>query len=213
MLVLPRSVKFTGWSFSPNRPLPDRTLETVGLISLDLVVTYRYNGSAVAMAATVWLSRRGPVRPIPTRSNPHCALTSYPKFAWKPRPSSLMPYWPTSSQLEDLFKLNNEPLDLAQLEGTLSKTSSEQPRSDSTTMVCGEAVETSTLTCCSGCPTRMSKVLHGPSLPSLHFREIERQVKKEALTNARLGVSLLAQENPRLPRLAQTKWRLRKDIK
>lgn len=32
----------------------------------------------------------------------------------------------------------------------------------------GEAVDTSTLTSCSGVPTRRKKVLHGPSFPSLN---------------------------------------------
>lgn len=79
---------------------------------------------------------------------------------------------PSSSQLEDLFESKRSPLEDAQFDGALAKTESEQPYSDSTTIDSGDAVDTKTLTYCSGVPTRRKKLLHGPSLPSLYIRSV-----------------------------------------
>lgn len=63
--------------------------------------------------------------------------------------------------------MNKTPLEIAQFVGTFSNTDVEQPYSDSTTIDSGDAVDIKTLTSCSGVPTRMKKLLQGPSLPSL----------------------------------------------
>lgn len=76
------------------------------------------------------------------------------------------------------------PLETAQSGGTSWKTSLEQPYSDSGTIVSGDAVDTKTLTSCSGVPTLMLKVLHGPSFPSLRDRRwlvSKRQLKQDAI--------------------------------
>jgi hypothetical protein len=70
--------------------------------------------------------------------------------------------------VEDWLGLNKLPLETAQFGGTVANTGVEQAYSDKGTNGSGEAVETSTLIYCSGVPTRRSKVLHGPSLPSLY---------------------------------------------
>ena len=76
--------------------------------------------------------------------------------------------------VEDSFASNRLPRETAQSFGTSSKTDVEQPTSENTTIDCGEAVDTRTLTSCSGVPTRRKKVLHGPSLPSLRCRVSRR---------------------------------------
>lgn len=55
----------------------------------------------------------------------------------------------------------------------MANTDVEQAYSDKATIDSGEAVETRTLMYCSGVPTRISKVLHGPSLPSLDARSAD----------------------------------------
>jgi len=115
----------------------------------------------------VWFSRAGPLSPMPTCSSPNWALASYPRLASRPTPFWLMPYVPTSFQLEDLFRSNKLPRETAQSGGTVAKTDGEQPNSDTGTRDSGEAVDTSTRMYCSGVPTLRSNVLHGPSLPSL----------------------------------------------
>ena len=104
---------------------------------------------------------------MPRCSRPNWTLWLYPRFASSPTPSELMPYSPTSTQLEDLLTLNKLPLDTAQSGGTEPNTAIVHASSAKGTSVSGEAVETSTLRYCSGSPTRTSKVLHGPSFPSL----------------------------------------------
>lgn len=127
----------------------------------------------------VWLSRLGPVRPIARLSNPYSALWLYPRFASRPTPFWLIPYVPRSCQVDDVFESNKLPLETAQLEGTVVNTEVEQAYSDKGTSETGEAVETSTLTSCSDEPTRRSKVLHGPSFPSLHTGSEDRTLPAE----------------------------------
>ena len=74
--------------------------------------------------------------------------------------------------MDDLLRLNKSPLETAQFAGTVVKAAVEQPKSDKTTIDSGEAVDTSTLTACSGVPTRRKKELHGPSLPSLNASSV-----------------------------------------
>lgn len=112
-------------------------------------------------------------------SSPNCALWLYPKFASSPTPCWLMPYVPASCQLELLLSWKRLPLETAQSGGIVSNTALEQPESENATIASGDAVETRTLRYCSGVPTRMSKLLHGPSLPSLGAVSRRRAIKVE----------------------------------
>lgn len=120
---------------------------------------------------TVWLLRVGPfppaTRPMPRVSSPNSALWMYPRLASRPTPAWLIPKIPWSRQVDETFGLNIMPRDTAQFGRTCAKTSPEQPYSERTTIVSGDAVETRTRTSCPGVPTRRLNELHGPSFPSL----------------------------------------------
>jgi hypothetical protein len=93
---------------------------------------------------------------------------------------------PALSQLEDALILNKLPLDTAQSDGTVANTDVEQAYADKGTIEIGEAVEIRTLMSCSGVPTRISNVLHGPSFPSLramstHYKQSTNERRRAVL--------------------------------
>ncbi|KAI9640975.1 hypothetical protein NHQ30_010818 [Ciborinia camelliae] len=92
-------------------------------------------------------------------------MRKYPKSAWNPTPSPLIPNMPLSSQVLDRLLLKNPPRAFAQLLGTGEIAAGVHP-SGKTTKVWGEFVETKTLTSWDGFPTLNATEDQAPSSPS-----------------------------------------------
>ena len=95
------------------------------------------------------------------------------------------PHMPLSCQVVDEFVLNSPPRACAQVEGSVAR----HPPLVlfvEITQVSSAMKETRTRTGCGGVPTWMSKVDHGPSLPSLRWRK--RHQRDSVISLATMGL-------------------------